>query len=198
LAVSIAALISVVLGIALLMLVNGPPLHIGGERLWIRGSAGDLVFEVPDGSGFRSIVEFGFPPWLLLFPMPVYWLKLHRDEYRRSKTRQGQIPISIVAVVAITWLFVVIALGGDYSVGLQLELAAISFVALLILALPAMALLRAVRFLTTYQDRQVQMRMARNECVHCGYSMQGNISGICPECGRAAADGRSTQNEAQV
>ena len=27
-------------------------------------------------------------------------------------------------------------------------------------------------------------RRLRGECVHCGYNLTGNISGICPECGK--------------
>jgi hypothetical protein len=27
-------------------------------------------------------------------------------------------------------------------------------------------------------------RRRRNQCVHCGYSLTGNVSGVCPECGR--------------
>jgi len=26
-------------------------------------------------------------------------------------------------------------------------------------------------------------RRKRNECIHCGYNLTGNVSGICPECG---------------
>ena len=29
-------------------------------------------------------------------------------------------------------------------------------------------------------------RMKRGKCLHCGYSLTGNVSGVCPECGRRA------------
>ena len=29
-------------------------------------------------------------------------------------------------------------------------------------------------------------RRARGQCVRCGYNMTGNVSGVCPECGRPA------------
>jgi hypothetical protein len=31
-----------------------------------------------------------------------------------------------------------------------------------------------------------QGRVQREECLGCGYSLYGNVSGICPECGRVA------------
>jgi hypothetical protein len=27
-------------------------------------------------------------------------------------------------------------------------------------------------------------RVARGQCVQCGYDLTGNVSGVCPECGR--------------
>jgi hypothetical protein len=30
-------------------------------------------------------------------------------------------------------------------------------------------------------------RRKRNPCVHCGYSLTGNVSGHCPECGHRAS-----------
>lgn len=29
-----------------------------------------------------------------------------------------------------------------------------------------------------------RLKMRSRYCVRCGYSLRGNISGICPECGR--------------
>jgi hypothetical protein len=28
-------------------------------------------------------------------------------------------------------------------------------------------------------------RWGRGECLHCGYELTGNVSGVCPECGEA-------------
>jgi hypothetical protein len=30
-------------------------------------------------------------------------------------------------------------------------------------------------------------RRKRNQCVHCGYNLTGNVSGVCPECGRSTS-----------
>ena len=37
--------------------------------------------------------------------------------------------------------------------------------------------------------REVRPRLLRTRrglCVHCGYDLRGNISGVCPECGKPA------------
>ncbi len=39
-----------------------------------------------------------------------------------------------------------------------------------------------------------QRRRKRNECIHCGYNLTGNLSGTCPECGL----GTSEPNESQA
>jgi hypothetical protein len=28
-----------------------------------------------------------------------------------------------------------------------------------------------------------QRRASRGQCIHCGYDLTGNMSGVCPECG---------------
>ena len=39
-------------------------------------------------------------------------------------------------------------------------------------------------------DRRTGLRRRRRrlgQCLHCGYSLRGNVSGICPECGLPAS-----------
>jgi predicted RNA-binding Zn-ribbon protein involved in translation (DUF1610 family) len=31
-------------------------------------------------------------------------------------------------------------------------------------------------------------RLAKHQCIHCGYNLVGNVSGVCPECGEPAGD----------
>jgi hypothetical protein len=38
----------------------------------------------------------------------------------------------------------------------------------------------------TLRSVRLRRRRRRNLCIHCGYDLTGNVSGICPECGRAA------------
>ena len=34
-----------------------------------------------------------------------------------------------------------------------------------------------------FPANQYARRLAANQCLHCGYSLTGNVSGFCPECG---------------
>ena len=66
-------------------------------------------------------------------------------------------------------------------------------VASLLVALPMTWL---ISFLRSWF--QVRHRMLRRLCASCGYNLTGNVSGICPECGRSVPsvpprhDGNST------
>ena len=45
-----------------------------------------------------------------------------------------------------------------------------------------LAVLPAIRF--AYMPLRSRRRRRRKQCVACGYLLIGNVSGICPECGR--------------
>src|SRR5262249_49449918 len=50
---------------------------------------------------------------------------------------------------------------------------------------PAWAWFRPVlEIFSNRTDRLDRKRNAAHECLDCGYSLQGNVSGFCPECGR--------------
>jgi hypothetical protein len=53
--------------------------------------------------------------------------------------------------------------------------------ALTILAIPPLIWLRL-----SYHRRRLHLRRERGQCAKCGYDLQGNVSGICPECGTTA------------
>ena len=36
--------------------------------------------------------------------------------------------------------------------------------------------------------RQIQNRRESGACISCGYSLLGNVSGVCPECGTVATE----------
>jgi hypothetical protein len=38
-------------------------------------------------------------------------------------------------------------------------------------------------------DEMIHRITATGNCLHCGYDLTGNVSGVCPECG-GIADGR--------
>ena len=56
----------------------------------------------------------------------------------------------------------------------------IAFVAVFV-ALMVISLVRLYR-----RDRRAT-RFNRGDCLHCGYSLTGNVSGVCPECGSPVA-----------
>jgi hypothetical protein len=56
-------------------------------------------------------------------------------------------------------------------------------VAILTIVLP-LAIVGIVRDVRT---RRRKKRGDRGECLACGYSLTGNASGVCPECGHAVA-----------
>ena len=41
--------------------------------------------------------------------------------------------------------------------------------------------------------REINAAIWRKEgrCTHCGYQLQGNMSGVCPECGKAIEGGET-------
>ena len=53
--------------------------------------------------------------------------------------------------------------------------------------LPAVAAPTAIAAFLWYRwDRPHELRRQRRAkglCVHCGYDLTGNVSGVCPECG---------------
>jgi len=52
----------------------------------------------------------------------------------------------------------------------------------------------AIFFIRTYRRRRVN-RQALQPCGQCGYDLQGNESGTCPECGAATALSTKTEVE---
>ena len=57
--------------------------------------------------------------------------------------------------------------------------------------LRALAGAAAVACLARVRGRRT-MRRAAGACLACGYSLRGNVSGVCPECGMAAGAAAGT------
>lgn len=55
--------------------------------------------------------------------------------------------------------------------------------ALVIFVLAILALIRGIRTKTSEQVEA--MRRLEGSCIRCGYNLEGNLSGVCPECGVA-------------
>ena len=56
--------------------------------------------------------------------------------------------------------------------------------ALILLAFAISALAQGIKTRTSENIRAV--RKLQGGCLHCGYNLTGNESGVCPECGKAA------------
>jgi hypothetical protein len=55
--------------------------------------------------------------------------------------------------------------------------------ALVIFGFAVWALVQGIRRKTTEELEAI--RRVEGACIHCGYNLEGNVSGTCPECGRA-------------
>ncbi|MGD2111713.1 MAG: hypothetical protein PVI86_20240 [Phycisphaerae bacterium] len=51
-----------------------------------------------------------------------------------------------------------------------------------LLALAVLALWQGIRTRTT--ENLHAIRKLEGACIHCGYDLEGNESGVCPECGQ--------------
>ena len=78
--------------------------------------------------------------------------------------------------VALVWLAICFAFVGGIYGGLPLE----------VVGLPAYALCAILGIAIAENAERVKRRRAMGICVGCGYDLTGNVSGVCPECGRAA------------
>ncbi len=55
--------------------------------------------------------------------------------------------------------------------------------ALIIFVFAVLALIRGIKLRSSAQLEA--MRRMQGCCIRCGYSLKGNVSGVCPECGEA-------------
>jgi hypothetical protein len=58
------------------------------------------------------------------------------------------------------------------------------WIAFAVLATVLLAVLRVE--LQRIDKREAYRRWLYRRCMHCGYSLIGNVSGVCPECGKRA------------
>jgi hypothetical protein len=54
-----------------------------------------------------------------------------------------------------------------------------------IVALPACVFMLSASYFRPFRRWR---RRRKNQCVHCGYDLNGNVSGVCPECGTKVED----------
>ena len=58
---------------------------------------------------------------------------------------------------------------------------------LLICVMVAGSIAAADRFAVDRRHSLRRRRRRLGQCLHCGYSLHGNLSGVCPECGLSSA-----------
>jgi hypothetical protein len=186
---SLAALSALALVTLLLVTTtNGSALHIGGSRIWIELHELSWQVDIPDGSGRRTILAL-FSPLVFIFLtcFPTAWaLQKWRSHERR--TSQPRLPLLqfLLLLLLITWLPLISMLYGPDRIGEKsIELFFI-FVVFFFAFVPLWLLLRFARFLGAAPARRRQQRIDTGLCAECGYSLTGNVSGKCPECGALA------------
>ena len=77
------------------------------------------------------------------------------------------------------------------TVGFQILAGEVAFgrIPLWLAALPVVALAAGGFYVLYARDEAHRLRRERDRkglCLHCGYDLTGNVSGVCPECGAGA------------
>lgn len=65
----------------------------------------------------------------------------------------------------------------------------------LLLPIPVTLVWRTIEFFLGIKDGYIEgersYRRQTNRCLECGYSLRGNVSDVCPECGSSVSRSRS-------
>ena len=85
-------------------------------------------------------------------------------------------------------LFVAVLVGGE-AVGFVLRFILHKLdppIVVFMVALPTVAVAVAILAICAIREREkIRRWRAAGACLSCGYSLEGNVSGVCPECGTA-------------
>jgi hypothetical protein len=102
------------------------------------------------------------------------------DQSRKPPWRELLLVRCLPALIAaIAWMLAL----ADLSNGLSVMMLAIAFIGAPILTV----VLSSVAGPRREASIRYRRRMA-GECVFCGYSLRGNVSGRCPECGQLVSE----------
>jgi hypothetical protein len=158
------------------LLEGQSPMHVFKTRVWVHQFP-DLSVEVPDGSGFRAIIFFpGFLTFVTSVAFPAWWI-------RRRWSRLGHRDAILLSLLMM-WVPLVSLIDNSDE---ALDRLAFALIILAILGGGACLIWgsgRAIAYLMNYPERKRIALMERGQCAHCGYNLFGNVSGVCPECGR--------------
>jgi len=158
------------------------PFDIGSERINIFYFHDLLVTEVIDGHSRRPVLCFPvFPTLLVLLIAPVCWMIARRSRF----PEKSHFPKRLLLVVVCLWPIAAEFEHGSYIL-FRLATPIYIFAFLCLVYCIGLWAHKALAHLVDYPARMRARRLVLGLCVHCGYSLRGNISGICPECGKAA------------
>jgi hypothetical protein len=58
----------------------------------------------------------------------------------------------------------------------------------LVVAMVSGPIMLGLMLIPIFRRGKIEHRRANGMCIACGYSLTGNISGVCPECGRRSTN----------
>ena len=106
--------------------------------------------------------------------------KLKTIDIMPNMQRHGAVTVIAIAVLtAVAY----VALSHDLSSIPRVELLAFALFWALMIGETASGVVAVIR-----RKQQRRHRLAHGLCLTCGYSLAGNISGVCPECGTPVID----------
>jgi hypothetical protein len=148
-----------------------------------------LIVDVHDRHGWWNLMDR--PLWALwLAPAILLACWLLYPGRRWAWTRRADLTLIgstwVLFVVAVMWLPVVIFYDGLDQVRERSVAAIVAFMVMAPFAFPTILVLRIVGRALDFRARRQRRRIEQGLCVRCGYSLMGNVSGVCPECGSAA------------
>jgi len=163
--------------VVLPVLQGSSPFLIAHTRVWVRNEinwnhiGSRVAVEIPDGSGFRALVQLpGGIVFLLCAAFPLTSLIYL---WRKTNGREPQL-IGTLLTLYSAWLYwAMFAFAFDYG-------------RVIFGVLGVLAIVGAIAIAVTRSITRSRVKSA-GQCAHCGYNLTGNVSGVCPECGMKIA-----------
>lgn len=151
-----------------------------------------LIVDVHDRHGWWNLIDK--PLWTLwLAPAFLLACWLLYPGRRWAWTRRASLSLIgstwLLFFTAVMWLPVVIVFDGLDQVGERFVSAMVALMVMAPFAFPTMPVLRILEHAVNFRARRQRRRIEQGLCVRCGYSLTGNVSGVCPECGSATLRG---------
>jgi len=122
--------------------------------------------------------------WCLFSLAPICRIELGWRKFLRARGRKPKHTGARLTLLVVTfaWMPLVALIHGPGQIGAQLVEGLTTFFVLYVLG----SLTGGLAWIADYPNRILRQRIKQGQCIHCGYSLQGNVSGVCPECGASA------------